>query len=554
MATKKLEILSECDLLLLEHTKKCCRYGSHRCTQLQNSSLQCAKKVSYKTNILTVTKKQTIMSLEFSIKHAGKIYPIKITDDTTVGQLKEQVEQLTSVPVERQKYMVKTGLTDPTVSNLSSLIKSGSTVMLLGTPDANLISKPKVVSHFIEDLSPDQKLQKINDFPIGFKNMGNTCYLNATLQGLYSLNQLRELILSYNLTTFTNINPQDEVHHKLVQEIKRCFESLKDKKFQSVMPLVLLNILRKTYPQFAERDPQSGFYKQQDAEELFTQLFHSLTVVFGDKFSEDFRIKFRTTIKDKNNENDVTIREDEDDFKLQCHISGSTNFLRNGLIDSLNEVIEKRSEITGNNSDFLIKKEIIKLPKFLTVQFVRFFWKRSSGKKSKILRKVTFPFQLDTSELLTSEYQQEKIKIREELRKVDKRKEEKERESKKRKVDPLSNGIMMTPKEEMETQKALQESDRQYWLDEFKKHFPADLQQGENPSCVYNLVGVITHQGANSESGHYQAFIRDDNDENVWYKFNDDKVSVVEKEKIESLAGGGESDSALILLYKGLGL
>ena len=62
----------------------------------------------------------------------------------------------------------------------------------------------------------------------------------------------------------------------------------------------------------------------------------------------------------------------------------------------------------------------------MTVQFVRFFWKRSSGKKSKILRKVTFPFQLDTSELLTSEYQQEKIKIREELRKVDQRKEEKE--------------------------------------------------------------------------------------------------------------------------------
>lgn len=498
------------------------------------------------------------MSLEFNIKNAGKIYPIKITEETTVGQLKEQVEQLTLIPIARQKYMVKTGLADNSVSNLSSLIKNGSTVMLLGTPDANLVSKPKEASHFIEDLSPDQQLQKFNELPIGFKNMGNTCYLNATLQGLFSLNQLRELILGYDPHTFTNINPQDETHHKLILELKRAFEGLEDKKFKSVMPLVLLNILRKTYPQFAERDPQSGFYKQQDAEELFTQLFHSLTVVFGDKFSEDFRIKFKTTIKDTNNENDVTVREDEDDFKLQCHISGTTNFLRNGLIDSLNEIIEKRSDITGNNSEYAVKKEITKLPKFLTVQFVRFFWKRSSGKKSKILRKVVFPFQLDVTDLLAPEYQQEKIKVREELRKVDKEREDKARDAKKRKLDPASNdnnnGTIMTPREEMETQKAIQESEKQYWADEFKKHFPSNLQQGENPSCVYDLMGVITHQGANSESGHYQAFVRDENDENVWYKFNDDKVSVVEKEKVEALAGGGESDSALILLYKGFGL
>lgn len=490
--------------------------------------------------------------MQFNLKHAGKVYVIDVTDDETVGQLRQKVQDLTMVPIERQKYMIKGGLQDKTMSNLSTVIKPNSNIMLLGTPDANLISKPKVSTQFLEDLTPDQQAIQLNEQPIGFKNMGNTCYLNATLQGLFILSDLRNLILNYDSKNF-NINPSDEPHFKLVQELKNCFESLQQKKFKSVMPLVLLNVLRKVYPQFAERDPQGGFYKQQDAEELFTQLVHSLTIVFGDKFSSDFKIRFKTTITDTMNENDVTVKEDEDDTKLQCHISSQTNFLRNGLTESLHEKIEKNSSLTGQNSIYSLQKEIIKLPKYLTVQYVRFFWKKSSGKKSKILRKVVFPFQLDVTDLLESNYQQEKINIREKLRLVDKEKEEKTRDSKKRKIDNESN-IIMTPREESETKKALEESERQYWLDEFKKNFPTDLQQGENPSSVYNLMGVITHQGANSESGHYQAFIRDENDENVWYKFNDDKVTTVEKERIEQLAGGGESDSALILLYKGFGL
>lgn len=216
--------------------------------------------------------------------------------------------------------------------------------------------------------------------------------------------------------------------------------------------------------------------------------------------------------------------------------------------------LKKRSDLTGANSIYSVEKKISRLPKFLTVQYVRFFWKRSTNKKSKILRKVVFPFQLDVADMLTPEYAAEKVKVRDELRKVEKEKNEKEREIKRRKFDPSSSENVMTPREQYETQVALNESEKDQWLEEYKKHFPPNLEKGENPSCVYNLIGVITHQGANSESGHYQAFIRDELDENKWYKFNDDKVSVVEKEKIESLAGGGESDSALILMYKGFGL
>lgn len=167
---------------------------------------------------------------------------------------------------------------------------------------------------------------------------------------------------------------------------------------------------------------------------------------------------------------------------------------------------------------------------------------------------MVFPFQLDVADMLTPEYASEKIKVREEFRQVDKERIEKSRDIKKRKIEESTDSVVMTPRERHETELAMAKSEQEHWVEEFKKRTPKDLQQGENPSSLYELIGVITHQGANSESGHYQSFIRDDMDEDKWYNFNDDKVSVVPKEKIEGLAGGGESDSALILIYKGFGL
>lgn len=439
--------------------------------------------------------------------------------------------------------MVKGGLTDNDTM-VSSVIKPKATVMVLGTPDANLVSKPAASTTFLEDLSEKERSMQEDAVPVGLRNMGNTCYFNASLQALYRIKPLREKVLAYN-------EPNPDVHGQLVLQLKTCFNAFEQRKEKEFTPIILLTVLRKIYPQFAEKDPSTGFYKQQDAEELFTQLLHTVDTVFGDSLSSKFEIEFQTKVQDTMNETDVQTKIDSDK-KLQCHISGTTNFLKNGLSEALTEKVEKRSEITGSNSIFENCKKITKLPEYLTVQFVRFYWKRSTGKKSKILRKVQFPFQLDVADLLTPEYANSKISVRDELREVDKQRIDDLKDFNKNILEhvPLS----LSPAERYETQMALEESKREHWAAEFAKKFPKDLRQGENPSSVYDLIGVITHQGANSDSGHYQGFIRDDVDEEKWYKYNDDKVNVVSKEKIEQLAGGGESDSALILIYKGFGL
>jgi len=88
---------------------------------------------------------------------------------------------------------------------------------------------------------------------------------------------------------------------------------------------------------------------------------------------------------------------------------------------------------------------------------------------------------------------------------------------------------------------------------------------GANQSGLYELRGVVTHQGASADSGHYTAYVKKSapvdpkagkkgEEDGQWWWFNDDKVTEVTVDKVEALAGGGESHSALILLYKAIPL
>ena len=84
----------------------------------------------------------------------------------------------------------------------------------------------------------------------------------------------------------------------------------------------------------------------------------------------------------------------------------------------------------------------------------------------------------------------------------------------------------------------------------------------------------MTHKGAQADSGHYMGFVKKsvfhgskssvaaasgqastseiqfDEDDEDWYKFDDDKVSIFPKEKLSTIDGGGEDSSAYVLLYK----
>jgi ubiquitin carboxyl-terminal hydrolase 14 len=80
-----------------------------------------------------------------------------------------------------------------------------------------------------------------------------------------------------------------------------------------------------------------------------------------------------------------------------------------------------------------------------------------------------------------------------------------------------------------------------------------------NQTGLYELRALVTHQGSSADSGHYTAYVKKSAapgkaEDGKWWWFNDDKVAEVESEKIETLSGGGETHSALILLYRAVPL
>lgn len=73
-----------------------------------------------------------------------------------------------------------------------------------------------------------------------------------------------------------------------------------------------------------------------------------------------------------------------------------------------------------------------------------------------------------------------------------------------------------------------------------------------NPNYgIYNLNFLITHTGRESDSGHYMAWRKCTKKVKVdeWFKFDDDKVSVVKEDEIMKLGGGGDRPTAYMIFY-----
>jgi ubiquitin carboxyl-terminal hydrolase 14 len=385
--------------------------------------------------------------------------------------------------------------------------------------------------------------------------------------------------------------------------------------------MMFLNALRTAFPQFNEKAKSGNGYAQQDAEEAWSQLVSRLRsnlkikepaangeeakeISFVDKY---MGIGFSSTTEcdepaAKEGGEEPT-KGNEVALKLNCHISKDTNHLRDGIVAGLEEKIEKRSEVLGRDAVYIKKSQISRLPKYLTVHFVRFFWKREAQKKAKIMRKVTFPHELDVVEFCTEKLRKMLIPVRDKVREVRKDEEDIDRARKRQKrihdkevadakagiVDSVSESSKKDDKkkEEKKDGKAADgdtamedvvyktdaevDAEKAAAVLEAKKELyklidpSLENDDGANRSGLYELRGIVTHQGASADSGHYTSYVkklgpldpktgkRGEEDGNWWW-FNDDKVSEVEAEKISTLSGGGESHSALILLYKAIPL
>ncbi|OAL37805.1 hypothetical protein AYO20_02982 [Fonsecaea nubica] len=563
------------------------------------------------------------------IKHQGKKYDVELDPSSNGEMLKLQLFSLTGVEPERQSVLIKGGkLKDDTeLSKLNA--KPGQIFTMLGTAsgESSAVNAPVEKPKFVEDMTEAEAAAQEGAIPAGLQNLGNTCYLNSTLQVLRSIPEMQDSLQIYKADRATGVSLQDlsrlglsgiSSNNDLTAQLRDLYKQM-SKTQEGLPPLAFLNTLRNVYPQFAQKAKNGQGFAQQDAEEAWSQIIHQLRqklkitdkstqeqkdIAFIDRYMAG---SFHSSLAPppEVGDSEPVVESDDPFLKLDCHIDQSINHLRDGILAALTEDIEKHSPTLDRDAKYIKTSRISRLPQYLTVHFVRFFWRRDIQKKTKIMRKVTFPEELDIVEFCTDDLKKRLIPVRDKVRDIRKDEVDVERARKRQKLahkqeedrkhDEATKGVEAAPIAKLREQKEKEEGKKKeqggemdvYKTDaEYEAERAASIKQakkelyalidpelaadeGSNKSGLYELRGVITHQGASADSGHYTSFVKkqgklvDDpkapggkrrEEDGKWWWFNDDKVSEVDSDRIMSLSGGGESASALILLYRAIDL
>lgn len=495
---------------------------------------------------------------------------------------KGQLFTLTGVAPERQKIMVKGGLLQDDHDWNKLGLKEGQRLMMMGSAEV-VPEAPKDAPVFLEDLpEEDQDGAVVVDYTAGLVNLGNTCYMNSTVQCLRSVPELRSALSDYGATS----GPAPDASHKLTLATRDLFKELGASR-RPVAPHRFLKLLREKYPQFGELG-EHGTPMQQDAEECWTQLVYTLSQRLRSEPSaavvqELFGIELASRLKCVESGEEST--ETETTFTMKCHITADVNQLHEGLQHGLKGELEKVSPALGRSAVWVKESRIAQLPRYLTVQFVRFFWKRESRQKAKILRKVAFPMRLDVYDFCTKELQDALSAPREALRAIDEAAAglaASGGDGKGKAVDgaapggggsaPEANGAGGSSAggaQHMEVdapaapggkddsgpgQGAVGRSDTGEATEGGNgsgapsTSAPAAESKALRNTGIYDLAALLTHKGRSADSGHYVAWVKQDN--GTWIEFDDDNPILRKEEEIISLAGGGDWHMAYILVYK----
>jgi len=335
------------------------------------------------------------------VKYNKEKFKFTFDGPPPMQELKARLFSLTDVSPDRQKLMVR-GKILTTDEDLKKQ-KLKAKFFLYGTNEV-LAAPPKEKITFIEDMTEAERALNKVSLPCGLENLGNTCYLNSTVQAIRACKDFKTDMKNWVKNTPAQ---QSELLGMSPDGLARTFGSTlaqMDMREEPFVPNRFVGTLRREFPRFAETSTKTGGYIQHDADEFLVELLNKINQhvtctdnrgnYVGKIVDHYFTGEYLTTQScDESKDETQTVKEPF--LKLQCFVDKSINYLGDGIESRLVEKIEKNSMQLGRNAVWTQERRIAKLPPLLIVQIMRFFWKANINKSCKIKRKVAFPKRLD---------------------------------------------------------------------------------------------------------------------------------------------------------------
>lgn len=444
---------------------------------------------------------------------------IAVDMDQSPMVFKTKIAELTNVEPARQKILLKAGtLGDEEWGKCK--VKKNQTVMVMGTASDKILKAPTERTLFIENQTDNGRSETL--LPSGLANLGNTCYMNSTLQCMNNIKGLEQIMNKgdgdgqslgtsvYNLLKVINVSNKSPMTESLT----------------TMLVEEVWTGLKQHNPQFNERTPQ-GAFAQQDADECWGAMLRAFEGIDKAGVRSLMGINIEETYTCKESEDEPVKTLNVEELQLSYNASKATHV--HGAIAEMaqGEEVEKHSEKLGRTAVFTKKMFISRLPRYLVLKGLRFQW--HAEHQRKILRPVKYQTSLDMFEFCSDELKQKLTPMRNQIREATSKRTE-------RQLSEKSNKETTKDPEAMEVEKV-----------ETSSSFDDDA--GSNNNGYYNLVAILSHQGRSADSGHYVGWCLQPN--GSWLKFDDDKVSPVKAEQVLELCGGRpDAHIGYLLVYE----
>uniref|UniRef100_A0A452RU69 Ubiquitin carboxyl-terminal hydrolase n=1 Tax=Ursus americanus TaxID=9643 RepID=A0A452RU69_URSAM len=438
--------------------------------------------------------------------------------------------------------------------------------------------------------------RRVDGWPVGLKNVGNTCWFSAVIQSLFQLPEFRRLVLSYSLPQNVLENCPSHTEKRnivFMQELQYLFALMMGSNRKFVDPSAALDLLKGAFrsPEEQQQDVSEFTHKLLDWLEDAFQLAVNVNSNPRNKSENPMVQLFYGTFLTEGVREGKPFCNNETFGQYPLQVNGYRNLdecLEGAMVEGDIELLPSAHSVKYGQERWFTK-----LPPVLTFELSRFEFNQSLGQPEKIHNKLEFPqiiymdrYMYKSKELIRSKRECIR-KLKEEIKVLQQKLESTSKESSSQDVE----GTFSSPEDSLPKSKAMNKplpSSRSSMempaqpaprtvtdeemnfvktcLQRWRSEIEQDIQDLKN--CIasttqtieqmyrdpllrqvpYRLHAVLVHEGQ-ANAGHYWAYIYNQ-PRQVWLKYNDISVTESSWEELERDSYGGlRNVSAYCLMY-----